>query len=200
MKKTIVMMAAVVLLLTSCGSAALQQMGSLMNGQTIGNVLTSVLGLDKVTKQNLIGTWKYSSPGCAFTSEQLLAKAGGEVAAAEIKTKLASPFQSVGIKSSNTYLQFKEDGTFAASIAGKQWSGKWTFDEQNYKITLSGLLLNVNCYAKRNAGGMGFLFEASKLLTLLQTMAALSGNTELMTVGELAKNYDGLRVGFDMTK
>ena len=67
-------------------------------------------------------------------------------------------------------------------------------------MTLQTLLLSINCYAKKNVNGMGLLFESSKLLTLLQTMSALSGDATLQTVGELSKNYDGLRLGFDYTK
>jgi hypothetical protein len=189
---------------SQAGSAASSVLGGLLSaatdGQTLGNMLTSVLGLDKVTKQSLIGTWTYSQPGCAFTSENLLAKAGGEAAATAIKQKLASTYQTVGIQSSNTTVTLNDDGTFSAKIAGKSWSGKWTFDEKNYKIVLSGLLLNVTCYAKKNADGIGLLFEASKLLKILQTMATLSGNQTAKTIGDLSKNYDGLRIGFDMKK
>ena len=92
---------------------------------------------------------------------------------------------------------FKEDGTFSAKIAGKSWSGTYTFNESTSQINMKGLLLNMNCYAKKNANGIGLLFESSKLLTLLQTMAALSGNSSLQTVGEISKSYDGLRLGFD---
>ena len=48
-------------------------------------------------------------------------------------------------------------------------------------------------------GGQGTIL-ASKLLTLLQTMSAMSGNQTLQTIGTLSKSYDGLRIGFDMTK
>ena len=163
----------------------------------LGNILNSVITGGTVTQQNLIGTWTYSQPGCAFSSDNLLAKAGGEVAAAEIKSKLSSTYQKVGIKSSNTTVTFKEDGTFTAKIAGKGWSGNYTFDEKTSKITMQGLLINANCYAKKNSNGIALLFESTKLLTLLQTMSAMSGNSSIQTIGDLSKNYDGLRLGFD---
>ena len=53
----------------------------------MGNVLSSVLGIDRITQKNLIGTWKYKGPGCAFTSENTLAKAGGEIAATQVKER-----------------------------------------------------------------------------------------------------------------
>lgn len=173
--------------------------GATNTGAAVGNILASVLGGNaKVTQQALIGTWSYTRPGCAFTSEKLLAQAGGEVVASQIKTKLQPTYQKVGINASNTQVTFNQDGTFSAKIAGKSWSGKYTFDAANSKITMQGLLLNVNCYVKRNSDGIGLLFESKKLLTLLQTMSALSGNQTLQTVGELSKSYDGLRMGFDM--
>ena len=62
------------------------------------------------------------------------------------------------------------------------------------------MLLSFNCYAKRNANGIGLLFEGKKLLNILQTVAAMSGNQNIQAVGEISKSYDGLRLGFDFTK
>lgn len=220
MKKiSILFVAAASMVLVSCGggtfgaagsdsnsqAAAANQAGGILggvvsaitNGSSVGNVIQSVLGLDKITKENLIGTWTYNQPGCAFTSQQLLAQAGGEVVAADIKSRLKPTFEKVGINSGSTSITFNQDGTFAAKIANKSWSGRYTFDEANYKITLQGLLLNINCYAKKNSDGIAILFEAKKLLTVLQTMASMSGNATAQTIGDLSKNYDGLRIGFD---
>ncbi len=177
---------------TTDGSAASQAGGAL------GNILSSVLGGNtKPTLQQIIGSWKYSQPGCAFTSEKLLAQAGGEVVAAEIKSKLQPTYQKLGVKQGNTSLVLKEDKTFSASFAGKSFSGTYTFDEGSSKITLQGMLLTINGYMKRNSDGVALLFESSKLLTLLQTVSALSGSTSVQAVGEISKSYDGLRLGFD---
>lgn len=186
------------LIAVSCGNMS-QVMGAISNGSVV-NAITSVIGLDKVSAKGLIGTWAYQRPGCAFTSENLLAKAGGEVAAAQIEEKLLPYYQQVGLSSSNTYITFKEDGTFASKIDGTPFSGNYTFDEASQKITLKGLLFSVNCYTKRELSGISILFEANKLLTVLQTMSAMSGNKDLQSIGELSKQYDGVRVGFDMKK
>jgi hypothetical protein len=203
-KQTMILFAAAMLTLCGCGTTGNTTLDSILNGaangQAIGNVIQSVLGLTKVTQQDLIGTWKYQQPGCAFTSEKLLAQAGGEIVAADIKTRLLPYYEKVNINSSNTQLTLKNDGTFTAIVGGKSFSGSYTYDEGSSKIVLKGMLLTINCYAKRNANGMAFLFEASKLITLLQAMSALTGNAQLQGIADLAKNYDGLRVGFDMKK
>lgn len=213
MKKTkVLVLAALTAIVTACGTLGQSGSGTttgsilgsvltdVLQGGTISNVITSVIGAQTVTANDLVGSWKYSNPGCAFTSDKLLAKAGGEVVAAEIKSKMLPYYQQIGINSQNTVITFNQDGTYSANFRGTPMSGKWTFDASTYKVTLSGMLLSINCYAKRNANGIGLLFEAKKLLTVLQTMSALSGNTSLQTIGDISKNYDGVRIGFDMKK
>ena len=200
MKKVMVGIAALVCIaMTSCGNMS-QVLNAMTNGTGVVNAISSVIGLDKVKAQNLIATWSYSAPGCAFISENLLAKAGGEVAAVQIEEKLLPYFKQVGISASNTFITFNEDGTFTSKIAGTPFSGNYTFDEATQKITLKGLLLTVNCYAKKEQNGISILFEAKKLLSVLQTMSAMSGNKDLQTIGDLSKNYEGVRVGFDMKR
>lgn len=197
-KAKIGMLAICCLIAASCGNMS-QVLNAMQNGSVI-NAITSVIGLDKVSAQNLIGSWTYSGPGCAFTSENLLAKAGGEVAAAQIEQKLQPYYQQVGISASNTQITFNQDGTFTSRIAGTNFSGTYTFNEASQQIKLKGMLLSINCYTKREINGISILFEAKKLLTVLQTMSALSGNANLQTIGDLSKQYDGVRVGFDMKR
>lgn len=185
---------------SSTGNVLGSVIGAMSNGEAIGNVLSSVIGLNQLSQSQLIGTWRYNGPGCAFTSDNLLAKAGGEVAATHIEQKLEQQYAKLGFSSSNTYITFNQDGTFASKIGGKSFSGNYTYDAGTGALNLKGLLLSLNGYATRNGSGISVLFESKKLLSLLQTMAALSGNSTLSTIGEVSKNYDGARLGFDMSR
>ena len=199
MKKIKIAALALVCLVTiSCGN--MNQIMGAMSGKGAINAITSVIGLDKVSAKGLIGSWRYSRPGCAFMSENLLAKAGGEMAAVQIEEKIQPYYQQVGITTENTFITFNEDGSFSAKVLGTPLKGTYTFDEASAKITLKTLLFSTNCYAKREYGGISILFEANKLLTLLQTIAAFSGNQNLQAIGDISKQYDGVRIGFDMTK
>lgn len=214
MKKTkATLVAAATALLTACGTMGQAGSGSsttgsvlgavltdVLQGGTLGNVITSVIGAQKVTAADLVGSWKYSGPGCAFTSEKLLAQAGGEVVAGQIKAKVLPYYQQIGISAQNTTITINQDGTYSATFRGTPMNGKWTYDEASCRVNLQGLLLSLNCYAKRNVNGIALLFDASKLLTLLQTAAAMSGNQNIQTVGEISKSYDGVRLGFDFSK
>lgn len=177
---------------SSTGSAA----GSILNG-----ILNNVIGSGTFKQADLCAsTWKYNKPGCAFTSENLLAKAGGEIAANKIESQLEGYYKKAGFSSSNTYFKFNEDGTFESKIDGKSWKGTYTFDEKTHAIQMKGLLLSISGFATRQTNGISILFESKKLLTLVQTLTALSGNSTLSTIGNITKNYDGVRVGFEMTK
>ena len=195
--------------LVACGGEILSNVLTGLSGTDggttatgIGNVLTSVLGLDKVTESGLVGTWKYNNPGVAFTSSNVLAKAGGEVVAQQIENKLKNVYSSVGVKSSNTYFTFGSNKQFEGKLLGTSLSGTYTYDASTGAINMKTALLglSLNGYITGTSNGISLLFEGKKLLTILQTVASISGNSTLSTIGDLSTNYDGLRLGFDMTK
>lgn len=199
-------MAVAAMMMVGCGGmgTGTGTNGGILDGvdasSALGNILGSVLGINKVSETTIIGTWKYSGPGCAFTSDNLLAKAGGEVAAQKVKSQLQSHYSTLGINGSNTYITFKEDKTFSGKVDGKTLSGTYTLDVNSGQITLKTLLLTMNGFVNLNTTGMSLLFESQKLLTMLQGLGALSGNTTMSAIGELSKNYSGVRIGFDMTR
>lgn len=198
----------------SAGSVVAGVLGGLLGGGTttgssstgssiINGILNKVIGSATFSQADLCAhTWKYSKPGCAFTSENLLAKAGGEIAASKIEEDLSKYYSKFGFSKSNTYFTFKTDGTFAAKIDGKSWNGTYTFDEKTHAIQLKGLLLSASGFATRTTNGISLLFEQKKLLTLIKTLSKLNltGSTTMSAVSSIVDNYDGVRIGFEMTK
>ena len=213
------MLAAVMLLGSGCTTGLLGGLGSGTTGEsgnsTLGNVLSGVLGVlgsqntvdgllglvigsVKVQESELYGTWYYTEPACAFTSENLLAKAGGAVAAENCKEKLLPVYNSVGINAQNTQFQFTQDHQFAGKVKGIPLSGSYTYDPSSGTLRLQTMLFSTNAYITRTTSGLGLTFESKNLLKVLQMAAAMSGNSTLQTVGDLSKQYDGVRLGFDI--
>ena len=174
--------------------------GSSSAGSIINGILNNVIGSGTFKQADLCHTWKYSKPGCAFTSENLLAKAGSEIAANKIENQLEEYYKKFGFSSSNTYFTFNTDGTFSAKIDGKAWNGIYTFDEKTHAIQMKGLLLSASGYATKTTNGISLLFDQKKLLNLIKALSAFKGSSTLSAVGSIANNYDGMRVGFEMTK
>lgn len=196
---------------SNAGSSIAGILGAVLGGNSnssssagssiINGILNNVIGSGTFSKQDLCAhTWKYSKPGCAFTSENLLAQAGGEIAANKVEEKLGEYYSKFGFSSSNTYFTFKTDGTFAAKIDGKSWQGNYTFDEKTHAIQMKGLILSMSGYATKTTNGISLLFDQTKLLNLIKTMGALKGSSTLSAIGTIANNYDGMRVGFEMKK
>lgn len=196
---------------SNAGSAVAGILGAVLGGNSnssssagssiINGILNNVIGSGTFSKQDLCAhTWKYSKPGCAFTSENLLAKAGGEIAANKVEEKLSEYYSKFGFSGSNTYFTFNTDGTFAAKIDGKSWQGNYTFDEKTHAIQMKGLILSMSGYATKTTNGISLLFDQKKLLNLIKTMGALKGSSTLSAIGTIANNYDGMRVGFEMSK
>ena len=170
-------------------------------GSIISGLLNNVIGSGTFSKKDLCAhTWKYSKPGCAFTSENLLAKAGGEIAANKVEEKLSTYYKKFGFNSSNTQFTFTTDGNFSAQIDGKPWQGTYTFDEKTHAIHLKGLLLSASGYATKTTNGISLLFDQKKLLNLIKMLSTFKGSSTLSAVGSIANSYDGMRVGFEMTK
>ena len=170
-------------------------------GSIISGLLNNVIGSGTFSKEDLCAhTWKYCKPGCAFTSENLLAKAGGEIAANKVEEKLSTYYNKFGFNSSNTQFTFTTDGNFSAQIDGKPWQGTYTFDEKTHAIHLKGLLLSASGYATKTTNGISLLFDQKKLLNLIKMLSAFKGSSTLSAVGTIANSYDGMRVGFEMTK
>ena len=196
---------------SNAGSSIAGILGAVMGGSSnssssagssiINGILNNVIGSGTFSKQDLCAhTWKYSKPGCAFTSENLLAQAGGEIAANKVEEKLGGYYSKFGFSGSNTYFTFNTDGTFAAKIDGKSWQGNYTFDEKTHAIQMKGLILSMSGYATKTANGISLLFDQKKLLNLIKTIGSLKGSSTLSALGTIANNYDGMRVGFEMTK
>lgn len=212
MMKKMMMAAVAALMLQSCGmtnpgvnggsqmgGTTTNNSGSSIGSNALGGLLDLVVGSVKLSQADIIGTWSYVEPACAFTSENLLAKAGGSVAAKTVNEKLLPVYKSLHISSGNTQLTFNENGQFTGKIGGFPMSGTYTFDATNGLVKMKSLT-TFTAHLTRSTHGMNFTFESKKILTLLQTVSALSGNTSLSTIGDISKQFSGVRLGFAMKK
>lgn len=212
MMKKMMMAAVAALMLQGCGmtnpgvnggsqmgGTTTNNSGSSIGSNALGGLLDLVVGSVKLSQADIIGTWSYVEPACAFTSENLLAKAGGSVAAKTVNEKLLPVYKSLHISSGNTQLTFNENGQFTGKIGGFPMSGTYTFDATNGLVKMKSLT-TFTAHLTRSTHGMNFTFESKKILTLLQTVSALSGNATLSTIGDISKQFSGVRLGFAMKK
>lgn len=227
MKKTVLSLAVLAgsLTLASCGtsgSSVLGNVGSALlqnavsgttsgtststltnTASTIGNLLSDLLGSSStISQSDIVGTWNYTGTDCVFESENLLAKAGGSVAASKIESQIDSQLSKVGIKSGSCSFTFNKDNTYTATIGSRTISGEYTLDASNKKIKMTYLagMGSMTPRITKSGSTISLLFESEKLLTLLKGASALTGNSSLSTITSLLGNYDGLYIGLKLKK
>lgn len=210
------------LLLTSCGGASTQNLltgvgqALLENGNSnstaetventtslLGNLLSGILGSSSTLSQSdLIGTWNYTGADCVFESENLLAKAGGAVAASKIESEMNTQLAKVGIKKGACKFTFNKDNTYSAVIGGRTIQGTYTLDSKNKTIKMTYLagLGTMTPHIAKQGNKLSLLIESDKLLTLVKGVSALSSSTTLKTVSSLLGNYNGMYVGMQLSK
>lgn len=219
MKKTSIMaaLAAASLSLTSCLTAGSTSTSGTNTSSDVlsgvasagGDILNNLLGslLTKtLTQESLYGTWVYQSPEVRFESENLLAKAGGEVAAASIEKKLDSYLSKVGIKQGTTTYTFNKDNTYSITTGGRTISqGTYTFDTNKKTLQMQGSmgLINQTCTVGMDGTNLCFLYDADKMLTVMNSVSSILGQSG-STLGSVASvfgsNYKGMKVGMQVVK
>ncbi len=186
---------------TSSATSTAVNAGSTLLNSLLGSLLSTTLN-----EQSLYGTWTYIQPEVRFESENLLAKAGGEVAAASIESKVDSYLSKIGIKKGSTTYTFNEDKTFSVKTGSKTiLSGTYTFNASTKALSMTDALglTTQNATVGMNGTNLCLLFEASKLLSMANTAASILGksNATAATVASvIGNNYNGMKVGFAMAK
>lgn len=187
------------ILLVMCGvsaNAGDQDLKSILSG-----VAKAVVGNKATTASSIIGTWTYSGPECQFESENLLAKAGGEMAAKEVEEKMIAVYNKVGMN--NIRYTFNEDGTYSYQMKKRTVTGSYVFDDAAKTITMTGKLgLKTVAYVTVTGNDMSMVFKADKLMSILKTItgAASKVNSTAATINSVAEAYDGLMLGFELKK
>lgn len=180
----------------AAGNAGAQDLKSVLSG-----VVKNVVGDKTTTASSIIGTWTYAGPECQFESDNLLAKAGGEVAAKEVEEKIQKVYEKVGMD--GCQYTFSEDGSYSCTVKGKTSSGTYTFDSDAKTVTMKSKLgIKTVAYVTVTGDSMSLVFKADKLMSVLKTItsAAASVNSTASTISSIADSYDGLRLGFELKK
>lgn len=175
------------------------------DAQDLKSILTgvakAVVGDKATTASSIIGTWTYAAPECQFKSENLLSKAGGEVAAKEVEEKMQTVYDKIGM--SGCQYTFNEDGTYSYTIKNRTINGTYTFNDTDKTVIMKGKLgIKTVAYVTVTGNDMSLVFNADKLMSVLKTItgAASKVNSTAATINSVADTYDGLMLGFELKK
>lgn len=172
-------------------------------GDMLGNMLQGVFSKSDLSVYDVCGQWTSNGSAVSFQSDNFLQKAGGTAAAGMIENKINPYFEKLGLN--NAVLTIEADSTF--TLKAKKFTlngtitsnGDGTF-QFNFKAFKKISLGSVKTYVQKSGNNMDVMFDAKKLKSLISGIAKISGVSIAKTAASLLDSYDGLCVGFSMTK
>lgn len=199
MKKIIM---AVVMAIAAAGSPAFSfDLSSILGnaGSAVSGVVEGLLTQTDISVEQMAGTWTATGSAVCFQSENFLQKAGGSAAAATIESKLDPYYKQYGLTGS--VLTIQANGSFALKVKGVSLKGTITKrDDGNFDFTFTPFgnfkLGTIKTYVEKPLNGLNVMFDASKLKSLLSTVASFTGNSLATTAANVLDSYEGLCVGF----
>lgn len=186
-------------------SSSSQGSGSSTAGNVLGSLLGGLIGnAIPVTEKSIVGTWVYKSPEVRFESENLLSKAGGEVAAATIEEKLVGLYSMIGIKAGESGFIFNEDKTCTIALGATSINGTYSLNVNTHEIEIKSNtgLIKLKGQAYFGLGTLSIIFDADKLLSITQAIASFTGKGggTLGSVAGVLGSYKGLMLGMELQK
>ena len=191
-----------------CVSLSAQSFGDLLKkasdglnlGSTAKDYVSALLGKDKVTAEDLVGTWTYSEPVLVLESDQVLGKIGGAVMAQTAEKKLSSVMEKIGVKPGVVKMTFNSAGTYTCELNGHTIRG--TYEVQDATLTLKKLNFTaLSANVKKTGNSLQLAVQADKLLTLVSSLTSIVPEDGMLsTVTSLFKSYDGMQVGVKFEK
>ena len=204
MKKIIVLAIAICSMVGVSSYSEAQSITDILNA--LGNKVSSLTGKDSLTMKSLVGTWTYQEPAMKLQSNNVLKDVAGTVAIASAKSKLIAYYKRVGIVAGSLNYVFKTDSTFSNKIRRMNFVGNYTVNMSKKQVVLHysiGGVLNYSTltgWVDYSGNSMSLLFDGKKLLKFLSLASSVSNNSTLKVLNEVAKQYDGLLIGFQLKK
>ena len=177
---------------TNSNGGALLETGAGLLGTILGSLLGST-----TSQQTIIGSWTYNGPKIVFESENILSQLGGQVVSNSLESKLGDMLSKIGMQAGKTVLTLNSDGSCTLTRSGKTLQGTYTYDASSNKLSLTGVLGlgQMTCTVSVQSGQLYMLFDSDKLLSIFTNLGSNSS-----TLSSLLKNYNGLKLGWTMTK
>lgn len=170
-------------------------------------ILGDVLSTNKLTVQQLEGTWSYSAPAVTFISDNLLEKAGGAAAAETVEGKLEPIYKLTKLNQ----LKFTVDSqsNFTIGVGKIKLSGTIvaSADENataNFILKFKSLgksTMDVNAYVTKSIdSSMTLTFDITKLIAIMQEVSKIAKSSSVTTIVNALASFDGICAGFELKK
>lgn len=203
LKNLLFLFSVIGLLSTSVSANALDlsKLGNALQNGTVENILNGVISSSNIEVKDLVGTWNYNAPAIEFESDDMLKDAGGIAVTTSIEQKLAPYYTKAGLN--NSSIIFTTEGKFTMKFKKGSIKGSVTKSGYNFIFHFNGISqakgFDVKAYIKKGTA-LEITFDASKLVTLINTISSVTGNATVSSAVKLLNSYEGVYAGFEYKK
>lgn len=193
--KTLALMLLSVVVAT--GSARAQSLSDILG--TVKGVVEDLTASKDFKISDIAGTYSYSAPAVSLKGDNALKNIGGSAAATQLENKLAPFYKTVGFD--KLVMTINPDSTFTMKTKLVTFNGTISKDEDGLAFTFDRLPSHpVKCLATKSGNKLSLCFDASKLISVMETVSKYISLSSVKTVVSLLKSYDNLYIGFQLTK
>ena len=181
----------------------LNSIGSGNVGETIGNVLSGVVG----STVDLTGTWTYGGVGAAVKSDNILSTVAGNAAISTIESKADNILAKAGVSAGAATFTFNQDGTFTFK-AGRLPAISGTYTQNGNAVTMKFgkalSLLQLDGTVSATANGCKMLFNGEKFMSFAQKVIEyakkITTSYGVATIGNILSTAKSVDAGFKLTR
>lgn len=171
----------------------------------LSGIVSNLTSSSNFQISDIVGTWEYQSPAVSFKSDNALNKIGGVAASTALEDKLVQYYNTAGLNT--LVLTVNEDETFSMKVKAITLSGTITKDDDGGNLTF-----HFSAFGKVNIGSVSAMaeksalntltitFDASRVISIIEKVAAITKNSTIQTLSSLLGSYDGLYAGARMKK
>lgn len=176
-------------------------------GNAIGGLISGLLGDKQLTAADIAGVYAYKEPAVTFQSDNFLQKAGGAVAASAIVDKIAPYYNKVGMQ--KLVVTLNPDNTCRFELGRVKLSGTFERDSTvtdanqfifNFTALGAVKITSMTADVQKVGNNLTLTFDASKLISLMNTIAKLSGQGTIQAAAKILNSYEGMNCGFSLTR
>ena len=205
MKKifTILLTAGAACLISETASA--QSLKDLFSKDNIKDVVENVTGLDLSKDEAVItGTWQFSGTAVELESKDFLKKAAAKLAVETIEKKLDETITKIGVAPGLFSFTFNADKTFSIGFKKREIKGTYTLSADKKKLTLTfGRLTKLgtmDVITDLGSKELSLMFKAANFIDLLGKGTSEGGSDTMKTLATLVSAYDGINIGFELSR
>ena len=159
------------------------------SGSILSSIANAITGNCVSAKDKIVGTWVYQGPAVVMKGDNALKNIGGKIASSKMESTLKTKLEAYGFKAGDVTMTFDDKGNFTQVLSKQTVKGTYTIDDEKIAGT-----------TQLDGNDLIIVMDASKLLTLANTLGKLSTNSTVKTAASLISSMDGLECGLRLTK